>query len=54
MIASYRNYGHYFVKLDPLKGLSYKIGFGIVDEKKLTDLGPNKGRGWFLIFRRHL
>ncbi len=32
-----------------LKGLSYEIDFENVD-KKLTDLGLNKGRGWFLNF----
>jgi hypothetical protein len=32
-----------------LKGLFYEIDFENVDEK-LTDLGLNKGRGWFLNF----
>jgi hypothetical protein len=32
-----------------LKGLSYEIDFENVD-KKLRDLGLNKGRDWFLIF----
>jgi hypothetical protein len=34
-----------------LKGLSYEIDFEYVDVK-LTDLGLNKGRGWFLNFSK--